>query len=146
MYNDINEDSVSNREHENYKDEEIKDQILASFNLERKNFQPSQLFSLKSYYKNTNSDNFYKYIIENIENKTITKKNIIFIDDGSWNYNNKNQPLGGTESAILYLSQELEKKGNNILILTNKNEDIILKENFKFLSFIKFNKIYNYIF
>ena len=36
LYNDINEDSVSNREHENYKDEEIKDQILASFNLEKK--------------------------------------------------------------------------------------------------------------
>jgi len=144
LYNDLNEDSVSNRAHENYKDEEFKDQILASFNLERKYFQPSQLFKLKSYYKNTNYDNFYEYIIENIESKTITKKNIIFIDGGSWNYNNKNYPLGGTESAILYLSEKLEEKGNNILVLTNKDEDLIINPNYKFLSLQRFNKINNY--
>jgi len=78
---------------------------------------------------------FYKNIIDQIS-KTIEtteptsiKQKIMFIDTGDWTYHtNQIKPMGGTESAIFCLSEELANV-YNICVLTNHKENYKISDN-----------------
>lgn len=79
---------------------------------------------------NTNTNN------SNNEKIKDNRKRILFVDLSpiKWNYNSiKHHPLGGTEIAMLYITEELSKDNNyNIQILTLHKDNIKINENLEY--------------
>lgn len=88
-----------------------------------------------SNYENKISNNFYLNVLsQSIKtfNPIYCKKNILFIDTTEWNYYTiDNKPVGGTQSAIYYLSNKLSEK-DNVLVLTTSNSHLKISDNLSY--------------
>ena len=55
--------------------------------------------------------------------------NILFIDTTEWDYNTiEKKPMGGTQSAIFYLSKKLSEN-KNVLVLTKSEIETNISDN-----------------
>lgn len=105
LYSKLDNYSISNRPHKY--DHEICNNIKNELSIKKLKCEDIKVNQYKFIHDNTN---FYRDILykslRSIEIK-VTKK-IMFIDDSSWGYNTINEkPLGGTQSAIYYLTESL---------------------------------------
>lgn len=75
-----------------------------------------------------NINNFVTFTAKKI-NTNIKKKTYIFYDPIDWDYNPgtvHQKPLGGTQSALIYLMEELVKLNNNVYLLNNTSQNCIV--------------------
>jgi glycosyltransferase involved in cell wall biosynthesis len=134
IYNKINENSVSKTTNDLSNDDKLKKKIFSDFKIKPETFDATKFDIIPHYLDNFNVNFnvnlFYKELVNKLENKiNEPQKNFIFIDFDTWTFNNINGPLGGTESAILYLSLELSKLNNNVCVMTNNDSTQVINEN-----------------
>lgn len=148
LYNNININSVSNTKYLD-KDLILVKELKKELNInqlfcEKINIIPYNVLINNKTINNIEIKQFYEKVMLRtlkINNKHYNNKNILFLDYSEWNYNTiQKKPLGGTESAIYFLSKELSKT-QNVSVLTKINK--LLKVNNKLV--YNFNNYENII-
>lgn len=124
IYSKLNVNSVCNQKQ--IYDEQICKNIMKELSIDKLRCENIKLipynFILNGYKK---SDFYYNTLINSIGCIEInTVKRILFIDNTNWSYNTINEkPLGGTQSAIYYLSNQSQLYNKyNVCVLTKNSE------------------------
>lgn len=156
-YNNFNNISVSKNNKSN-NDTIIANQLKKKYNMLTLECEKIKIIPYNNIinYNNFNESiikNFYDNLIKNLSNldnndignnsNNINKKKILFIDLSFWDYYTiQKSPLGGTQSAIYYMSIELSNI-YNICVMTKNTDNIDVNQNLKYQNF-NYNNLNNF--
>lgn len=156
-YNNFNIISVSKNNNSD-NDSIIANQLKIKYNIKNLECEKIKIIPYNNIIKFDNFNesiikSFYDDLIKNLSNidnidfknnlNHVNKQKILFIDFSFWDYHTiKNSPLGGTQSAIYYMSLELSKI-YNICVMTKNKDNIDVHLNLKYQNF-NYNNLNNF--
>ena len=143
LYNTFNDLSVS-RNSQIHHDIEISNKLKKELNIEKLECEklkiyPHYIFISDNFDKKI-IDNYYSHIIKNTLHYDINmkinniNKKILFIDMTDWSYDTiDSKPIGGTQSAIYFMSKYLSEF-YNVTVMTHSEKNIIVNNNLSYKS------------